>query len=259
MWIDAHTHLEMLEDKTDEVLTLAKASGVDRMITIGCHPNDFAKVCAISKAHYPIVAATLGVHPHDAKFYTEQIENEIRETAKEIFIIGVGEIGLDYFYNHSEQDIQRTVFNQQMTLANELKLPVQIHSRDAEDDTIEELNKWNGKVTGMMHCFSGTEKLARAALDVGFYISLSGVITFKNAHSLREIVKNVPLGRLLIETDAPFLAPVPMRGRKNTPAFVSHTAAKVAEIKGISLEELSAALLNNVKTLFPKWRFNLEA
>jgi len=253
--IDAHTHLEMLEDNTDTVLSEANAEGVSHFITIGCHPNDFDRVCSISKARYPMVAATLGVHPHEAKFYTDEIEEIIRKSSLEPFIIGVGEIGLDYFYNHSEPQVQRDAFHKQMALAADLKLPVEIHTRDAEDDTIAELTKWRGKVTGMMHCFSGTEKLAKAALDLGFYISLSGVITFKNAQPLRDVVKNVPADRLLVETDAPFLAPVPMRGKKNRPAYVTHTALKLAEIKGIPIDELRSQLQKNVRTLFPKWKF----
>ncbi len=253
MWIDVHTHLEMLEENPGQVLDEAAKEKVNHMITIGCHPKDFDKVCDISKAHYPTIAATLGVHPHDAKFYDDKVEATIRSRAPENFIIGIGEIGLDYFYNHSDPDIQRNAFSRQMEMAQSVGLPVEIHSRDAEDDTANELKRCKGRNTGMMHCFSGTEKLARAALDVGFYISISGVITFKNAQTLRDIVKTVPLDRLLIETDAPFLAPVPMRGKKNKPAFVAHTAKVVASIKGVSEEDLSIQLKKNVKSLFPKW------
>lgn len=255
MWIDVHTHLEMLEENPEQVLTEAATEGVARMITIGCHPNDFDKVRAIARKHYPVIAATLGVHPHEAKHYSPEIEKIIRDSAKENFIVGVGEIGLDYYYNHSDPAVQRDAFHKQMAVASDLQLPVEIHTRDAEDDTISELEKWRGKVTGMMHCFSGTAKLAAAALDAGFYISLSGVITFKNAQPLRDVIAHVPLDRILVETDAPFLAPVPMRGKKNKPAFVAHTAAKVAEIKKISQEELSLRLEKNVRSLFPKWTF----
>jgi TatD DNase family protein len=255
MWIDAHTHLEMLEGSTDEILSEAKKQGVGHFITIGCHPKDFQKVCDIAEKNYPVVAATLGVHPHDAKSYSPEIEKNMIERAQEKFIIGIGEIGLDYFYNHSDPIVQRDVFNKQMKLAAELGLPVEIHSRDAEEDTLTELKKWKGKVTGMMHCFSGTQKLADGALDCGFYISLSGVLTFKNAEPLREVVRTVPVERILVETDAPFLAPVPMRGQKNKPAFVVHTALKVAEIKNIKPEVLSSILEKNVRTLFPKWHF----
>jgi TatD DNase family protein len=253
MWIDAHTHLEMLEGETKATLVAAENAGVTNMITIGCHPKDFEKVCLISKTYFPQVSATLGVHPHDAKFYNPEIENQMRNLSKEPFIVGVGEIGLDYYYNHSAQNIQREAFHLQMLLAEELNLPVQIHSREAEDDTISEIQSFNGRAKGMMHCFSGSARLATAALDAGFYISLSGVITFKNAEALREVVKTVPLDRILVETDAPFLAPIPMRGKKNEPSFVTHTALKVAEIKGVSPAELSHQIKENVKTLFPKW------
>lgn len=252
-YIDAHTHLEMLEQNTEEVLKEAHDVGVSHMITIGCHPDDFEKVMTISQKNYPVVAATLGVHPHEAKFYSDAIADQIREGAKNPHMIGVGEIGLDYHYNHSEQDVQREAFHKQMALAHELQLPVEIHTREAEDDTIVELEKWKGKIRGMMHCFSGTAKLAKAALDCDFFISLSGVITFKNAEELRDVIKNVPLDRLLIETDAPYLAPVPKRGKKNVPAFLVHTAEKVAEIKGVTAEELKSQVYSNIKNLFPKW------
>jgi TatD DNase family protein len=254
MWIDAHTHLEMLETDTDLVLHEARSQGVTHMVTIGCHPNDFSKVCAIASRYYPVVAATLGVHPHEAKFYSNEVESEIRAAAKNEYLIGVGEIGLDYYYNHSDPAVQRPVFDTQMGIAHDLGLPVEIHSRDAEVDTIATLNRWKGKITGMMHCFTGTEKLARGALDAGFYISLSGVITFKTAEALRDVVKFVPLDRILVETDAPFLAPVPLRGKKNQPAYVAHTAQKVAEIKGITPEKLSEAIHQNIRKLFPKWK-----
>lgn len=256
MWIDSHTHLEMLETAPQQVLDSALQSGVTNMITIGCHPKDFDKIHTLGREFYPQVAATLGVHPHDAKIWSKEIEESIRAGAKEPYVIGIGEIGLDYFYNHSPHDVQKKVFHEQMVVAEELGLPVQIHSRDAEEDTISELMASRGKAKGMMHCFSGTEKLARGALDAGFYISLSGVITFKNADALREVVKLVPLDRILVETDAPFLTPVPNRGKKNEPAYVTHTALKVAEIKGVAPEELSAILLENVKRLFPKWKLS---
>jgi TatD DNase family protein len=195
----------------------------------------------------------LGVHPHEAKFYSQEVEDKIKTKAKEKYLIGIGEIGLDYYYNHSEPQVQRDAFHRQMELAHNLGLPVEIHSRDAEEDTLKELRLWKNKVRGMLHCFSGSQKMAEEALSLGFFISLSGVVTFKNAESLRETLKSVPLDRVLVETDAPFLAPVPMRGKKNKPAYVSHTAEKVAEVKGITLEELSSQLRKNVKDLFPKW------
>ncbi len=255
MWIDVHTHLEMLEKNATDVLAAAKLQNVNRMITIGCHPDDFDKVCSIAEQNSPFVMATVGVHPHEAKFYTQAIEDKMRALSEKPFIVGLGEMGLDYYYDHSDRAVQRAIFHKQMQLAADLDLPVQIHTRDAEDDTIEELKKWSGKVRGMLHCFSGTQKLADAALEIGWYISLSGVITFKTAEPLREVVKTVPIDRLFIETDAPFLAPIPMRGRKNEPAYIVHTAEKVCELKNVSAEVLSAQLEKNVKTLFTKWKF----
>jgi TatD DNase family protein len=256
MWIDVHTHLEMIEGNTEEVLAQAKAVYVTHMITIGCHPSDFIKVCDISEKYFPHVAATVGVHPHDAKLFDAKIENQMRELSKKEYVVGLGEMGLDYYYNHSDPQVQRDVFHSQMKMAADLGLPVEIHTRDAEDDTILELKKWKGsQLTGMMHCFSGTQKLADAALEAGFYISLSGVVTFKTAEPLREVVKTVPLDKIFVETDAPFLAPVPLRGKKNVPAFIVHTAEKISELKNISKQDLSVQLNKNVKTLFTKWKF----
>ncbi|MCC6278569.1 MAG: TatD family hydrolase [Oligoflexia bacterium] len=245
----------MIEKNTDEVLKDASTQGISQMITIGCHPGDFDRVVQITKKYYPTVAATLGVHPHEAKHYSDEVESQIKtlvEANKEI--IGIGEIGLDYYYSHSDHDVQKAVFRRQMQLASDLGYPVEIHSRDAEDDTIAELQHWNGKVTGCLHCFTGSKRLADAALDAGYYISVSGVITFKNADELRSVVSQVPLDRLLIETDAPFLAPVPLRGKKNEPAFLIHTAKHLAQLKAVSLEELAQITTQNIKKLFSRWR-----
>lgn len=255
MWIDAHTHLEMLENNTADVIAEAKAQQVLNMITIGCHPNDFDKVCSIASQYYPIVSGTLGVHPHEAKFYNQDIENQIRSKSQESFIVGIGEIGLDYYYNHSDPEVQKKAFHSQMELAAELSLPVQIHSREAEADTLTEINLWKNKVVGMLHCFSGSAEMAKKALDCGYYISLSGVLTFKNAEDLRQTAKMVPLDRLLVETDAPFLTPVPHRGKKNQPAFVTHTAQLLAQLKGVDEATLSRQLKVNVQNLFKKWKF----
>lgn len=250
MWLDAHTHLEMLETETDQVLADAIASQVTNLLTVGCHPKDFEKVCEIAEKNFPTVAATLGVHPHEAQFYTSEIENQIRQKSKQPFIRAVGEIGLDYYYNHSDPQVQREVFHKQMALACDLGLPVQIHSRDAEDDTITELKKWSGKVCGMMHCFTGSQDFCTKALDLGFYISFSGVVTFKNADALRSTAQSVPLDRIFVETDAPFLAPIPMRGKKNQPSFVVHTARKICEIKSVSEQALSEQIKRNSQKLY---------
>lgn len=253
-WIDVHTHLEMIETNTEDILSQARDQKVNHMITIGCHPNDFDKVCAISEKYAPQVAATVGVHPHESKIFDSSIETKMRELAKRPYVVGLGEMGLDYYYNHSDQNVQKEVFEKQIQMAIELDLPIEIHTRDAEADTMDILKKYKGKVRGLFHCFTGTQTLADFGLDLGFYISISGVVTFKNSEGLRNIVKTIPLDRLFVETDAPFLAPVPMRGKKNEPAYVVHTAEKIAELKNVSLDDLSAQLKKNVNTLFTKWK-----
>ena len=167
----------------------------------------------------------------------------------------LAEIGLDYYYSHSEHDVQREVFRKQMAIAAEFNLPIEIHTRDAEADTIEILKEFSGRVKGLFHCFTGTQWLADEGLALGYNISISGVVTFKSAEALRAVVKTVPLDRLHIETDAPFLAPVPNRGKKNEPALLVHTAQVVAELKGISVEELSRHTSENARRLFTKLKW----
>lgn len=258
MWIDVHTHLNFLEISPEEALTRAKASGVDRVITIGTEPSDHPVVLALAKKYFPQVACTLGIHPHEATLFTPEVEAFIRQHATEPWVVAVGEIGLDYYYNQSPQEIQKAAFKRQLEIALELGLPVEIHTRDAEADTIEILKQFDGRVRGILHCFTGSQWLADEALALGIDISISGVVTFKNAESLRATVKTVPLDRLHVETDAPFLAPVPHRGKKNLPEFVSHTAQVVADLKGVDLATLSAAVGRNALRTFPKLESTLR-
>ncbi len=251
-FIDVHTHIDMIEASAAEVLKSAKASGVDYMITIGTHHADNQKIVAMVEALKPQVYGTLGLHPHEAKDYNAEAEAYMRAHLNDPRIVAVGEIGLDYFYKHSDPEVQREVFRKQLALAAEFNLPVEIHSRDAEEDTVTILNEFKGRVKGLMHCFTGTQYLADEALKVGYNISISGVITFKNADSLRETVKTVPLDRLHIETDAPFLTPVPFRGKKNEPALMIHTAKVVAELKGVTVEELARITTENAQKLFSR-------
>jgi len=256
-WIDVHTHLEMLEADPAKAIQEAIDQNVRQLITIGCHPNDFAKIIEITTRFFPTVCASLGVHPHEAKYYNDEIENAIRAEAPKPHIVAIGEIGLDYYYNHSPQDLQNSAFDRQIELAQDLGLPIEIHSRDAEEDTIKRLKKIaaqseNKRLKGMMHCFSGTQKLADAALEAGFYISCSGVVTFKNAESLREVIRSVPLDKILVETDAPFLAPAPNRGKKNIPAWVALTGNFVANLKQLSPEILQKQTIENAHRLFQK-------
>jgi TatD DNase family protein len=255
-FIDVHTHINMLEIPTDEALDLAAKNQVQNMITIGTCPDDLPVVLSLAKKYAPRVACTLGIHPHEAELYTPEIGKFIRENATQPEVVAIGETGLDYYYEHAPKDIQRNVFRAQMDIAHDLGLPVEIHTRDAEPDTMQILKEYSGKVRGLLHCFTGTWAMAKVGLDNGFHISISGVVTFKNAGDLRDVVKQVPLDCLHVETDAPFLAPVPFRGKKNQPAWVVHTAELVAQLKGVSLETLQAQLRINAQTLFPKLRLS---
>jgi TatD DNase family protein len=255
-WIDVHTHLNFLKGVTpEEALVQARAAGVSRFITIGTEPADHEVVLSLARQYYPEVSCTLGVHPHEGQIYNDEVEKYLEANVGHREVVAVGEIGLDYYYESSPREEQKSAFRRQLNIAAKAGLPVEIHTRDAEADTIEILNEYRGRVSGIIHCFTGTMWLAREALDLGMDISFSGVVTFKNADDLREVVKFVPLDRLHVETDAPFLAPVPQRGKSNVPAFVVHTAQAVAALKGIELEKLQAATLANAHRVFPKVQF----
>lgn len=251
-WIDVHAHLDMLEDSPEVTLQKAKEAGVTKIVTIGTEPSDHDFVLKTARQFYPDVYCTLGVHPHQGMQWKEEIGQFLEKHLPEKEVIAVGEIGLDYYYNQSPVEEQKTAFRRQLEIAKKLKMPVQIHTREAEKDTVEILKEFNGEVTGLIHCFTSSSWLAKEVLDLGLNISFSGVVTFKNAENLRETCKMVPLDRMHVETDAPFLAPVPQRGKKNTPAFVVHTAALVAQLKGVSEEKLAEATNENARQLFPK-------
>jgi len=250
--IDVHAHLDMLETDPESTWNLAYQHGVDTIFTIGTEPTDHPVVLDIAKRFYPKVYCTLGVHPHHASLWNDGVSNFIVQCATLPYVVAVGEIGLDYYYNNCPVEVQKKAFREQLQLSIQLNLPVQIHTRDAEDDTIEILQEFNGRVKGIIHCFTGTTKLANACLDLGLFISISGVVTFKNAEALRSVVKNLPLDRITVETDSPFLAPVPHRGKKNTPAYVSDVAKFVANLKQISYEELVLRTRQNTETVFSK-------
>ncbi len=248
--IDIHCHLEMIKKETGDVLKRALDAGVDRCITIGTHPKEFSQVLQISERWK--VPCTLGVHPHEASFFTQEVEEDLREKLLNQRVVAMGEMGLDYHYNHSEPSIQRRAFVRQLELACEYGFPVQIHTREAEEDTRSILRDFSGKVTGVFHCFTGTMELAEFALETGFDLSFSGIVTFKGAKALQEVAKRVPLDRIHVETDAPFLAPVPLRGQECEPFMVTHTAQFLANLRGISTEELSRETSKNSLRLFPR-------
>ena len=251
-WIDLHTHINMIKQDADHIVSRALANNVEKMILIGTDPADLDIVLALAKKHYPTLYCTLGIHPHDASKYTDDVERHLTSLLGEREVVGVGEIGLDYHYNHSPQDVQKEVFQKQLRLAEKFKLPVEIHTREAEADTVTILKEFQGRVKGVLHCFTGTQWLANEALALGFDISISGVCTFKNAESLRATIKSLPLDRIHIETDAPFMTPVPHRGKENEPAFVTLTAKQVCGILNLSEDVLSAQLKKNAQSLFSK-------
>lgn len=251
-WIDVHAHLDKLEEGVEAAIANAKSVGVKKIITIGTEPTDHPVVLDIARKYYPDVYCTLGVHPHDGKVYTEAAGKFIEDHVNEACVVAVGEIGLDYCYEESPRQEQKDAFRAQLEIAKRTCMPVEIHTRDADEDTVAILDDFKGSVTGLIHCFTGSEWLARQALDLGYNISISGVVTFKNAESLRQIVKMIPLDRIHVETDAPFLAPIPMRGKKNTPAYVIHTAKFVADLKGITEAQLCDQTRVNAMKVFPK-------
>jgi len=252
MLIDIHAHLDMLETTPEETIRLAQANGVERIITIGTEPPDHPLVLEIAQKFFPVVSCTLGIHPHHGSVWTEEVGTFIEANLGRLEVVAIGEIGLDYYYNQSPAPEQKETFRRQLELAAKYQMPVQIHTREADQDTVEILNEFRGKVRGVIHCFTGTDWLARNCLDLGYNISFSGVVTFKNAENLREVCRYVPKDRFHVETDSPFLAPVPQRGKKNTPAFVTHTADFVAGLKGMTRPELDEQTGANARQLFPK-------
>lgn len=256
MWIDLHCHLDKLQKPVDQTIVEAQALGVEKIVTIGTEPADLPVVLSIAERFYPTVFCTLGIHPHEGGLYTAEAEKFIREHLNRPEVIAVGEIGLDYYYQHSTPEAQQTAFRAQLEIAKEFQMPIEIHTRDAEEDTIAILKEYKGQVTGIIHCFTGTSWLAKEALDLGYNISISGVVTFKNAESLRETVRMIPLDRLHVETDAPFLAPVPKRGQENIPGFVIHTGEFVAKLKQVELFDFQQQMKKNALQMFPKIKWS---
>lgn len=255
MLIDSHCHLDFPELAGDEagVLARARTAGVAGMLTIGTRLDQFERVRAIAERHAN-VWCSVGVHPHEAKDEGQRTPDRLIEAAQHPKVVGIGETGLDYFYDHSPREEQVESFRAHIAAARKTGLPLIVHTRDADAETgdILEDEHAKGAFPGLIHCFSSGPDVARRALALGLYISISGIVTFKAAESLRAIVRDIPLERLLVETDSPYLAPVPKRGRTNEPAFVAHTAAQVAGLKGISQAELEAATTDNFFRLFAK-------
>jgi TatD DNase family protein len=255
MLIDSHCHLDFPQLATDEagVLARAKSAGVGGMLTIGTRLDQFDKVRAIAERHAN-VWCSVGVHPHEAKEEGQRTPERLIEAARHPKVIGIGETGLDFYYEHSPRAEQAESFRAHIAAAQHCGLPLIVHTRDADRETADILEEEyaKGAFAGLIHCFSAGAEVARRVLALGLYISISGIVTFKAADSLRAIVRDIPLDRLLVETDAPYLAPVPKRGKTNEPAFVAHTAAKVAELKEVSATKLEAVTTDNFFRLFGK-------
>ena len=252
MLIDSHCHLDFPELTTDEagVLARARTAGVGGMLTIGTRLDQFERVRAIAERH-DNVWCSVGVHPHEAKEEGQRTPDRLIESARHPKVVGIGETGLDFYYEHSPRAEQAESFQAHIAAARQTGLPLIVHTRDADAETGDMLEEEHGKgaFPGVIHCFSTGRAMAERALALGLYISISGIVTFKAAEELRTIVRDIPLDRLLVET---YLAPFPKRGKTNEPAFVAHTAAKVAELKGVSLAELEAATTDNFFRLFTK-------
>ena len=253
--VDSHCHLnfDVFAEDLDGVVTRAQAAGVGVMQTICTEMAEFPEVLAIAE-RYEDVYCSVGVHPNDSGKTAITPASELIAATHHRKVIGIGETGLDYHYETSDRETQMKSLNEHLVCAQETGLPLIIHSRDADEDTALTLEKAyiNKPITGVIHCFTSTPQLAERALDIGFYISFSGILTFKTAQNLRDIAATVPLDRLLVETDAPYLAPVPHRGKRNEPAFTAHTNALLAELKGISTEECARATTDNFFRLFSK-------
>ena len=255
MLVDSHCHLNYkgLREDVDCVIERARVAGVGAMLGIATRESEWAEVIALAEAHADIWA-TVGIHPHEADEHPAVDAERLIAAAAHAKVIGIGETGLDYFYDHSDRDQQRASFRAHIAAARATGLPLIVHTRDAEADTaailIEEMGQ--GRFTGVIHCFTASAAFAEQALALGFYISLSGILTFRNASDLQATAATLPADRILVETDSPFLAPVPLRGKVCEPAYVAHTAGFLARLRGLTLDDLAATTTDNFFRLFTR-------
>ncbi|HEX9453141.1 MAG TPA: TatD family hydrolase [Candidatus Binatia bacterium] len=254
MLIDSHAHIQGKEyaGEAEAVIDRARAAGVETIIVVGGAGDMSSNTEAVKLADtFSNVYATVGMHPHDAKDVGADELQTLRELASHPKVIAIGETGLDFYYSHSPHDTQQRVFAQFIHMARETELPIVVHERDAAPQAMELLrSEGGGNLRGVIHCFTGNYEAARAYLDLGFYLSFTGIITFKNAEPLRDVVRRVPLERILVETDSPYLTPVPHRGKRNEPAFVRLVAETIAQVKEVQLAEVARVTTNNVRELF---------
>lgn len=251
MLIDTHSHIDMdnYKDRFEEVLKTAFEYGVEKIVILGVEPSGFERILSLCEKYENIYGA-VGIHPEEVNYFDENSEKLLKEYLKHEKIIAVGEIGLDYYWDKSQTEKQKEIFEKQILIAKEAKKPVLVHDREAHQDTFEILKKTNAAEIGVvMHCFSGSPEFAAECVKEGFYIALGGVTTFKNAKKAKEVAKTVPLDRLLLETDAPYMTPVPYRGKENQPAYVKFVAQEIANLRNISFEEVAKATTENAQRL----------
>lgn len=249
--IDSHAHLdeERFDEDRDELIKSLKENAISYVINPSSDMETSRRVVKLSNRYNNIFAA-VGIHPHDAEGFKEEDLDELRELSKDEKVVAIGEIGLDYYYDNSPREIQKDVFRKQLELSHELDLPVIIHTRDAMGDTYDILKEFEGRVRGVMHCYTGSIEMAEKFMKLGFYISIAGPVTFKNAVNVREMAKQIPLERLLIETDSPYLAPVPNRGKRNDPTNVRYVADMLANLKEIQIDKIIEHSRENTVKLF---------
>lgn len=252
MFIDTHIHLddERFQEDLEEVLARAQAARVSYLINVGYDLPSSRRSVGLADT-YSHIYAVVGMHPHDSKEAAEETYNELRELAKNKKVVALGEMGLDYYWDNSPRDIQQQVFRQQIRLAKELKLPIVIHDRDAHGDIMQILREEQAQeVGGVLHCFSGSKEMAEICLKMNFYLSFGGPLTFKNARKLVEVVQNIPLDRILIETDCPYLTPHPFRGKRNEPSNVVLVAEKIADLRNETIEKIGEITTENARKVF---------
>jgi TatD DNase family protein len=258
MWLDSHCHLtaDRYAEDLGEVIARARQAGVDAMVAIGSGYGFEGNHAAVALAHREAdIHATVGIHPHEASEFNEAVRNQLRTLLSDPQVVALGECGLDYHYMNSNREAQRAALASQLNLARELAVPVAIHVRGDEPDAYAEmLDIWrsegDGRLSGVLHCYTGTREFAHRALDAGFMVSFSGIVTFKRSQELRDVARSIPLDRIMVETDAPFLAPEGYRGKRNEPAWVARVGEQIAELHGVSIDEIGRRTSENARRFY---------
>jgi TatD DNase family protein len=251
MFIDSHAHLQWSSFKNDlnDVINKAAEEGVKRILNVGFDIDGSQKAIELANKYQDLYAA-VGIHPHEAKNFNDNILDELKQLSDDKKVVAIGEAGLDYYRNLSSVEAQQKTFIAQLELSAESDLPIIVHNRDAEADILNLLSRFKGKVRGVMHCFSGSYEMAKKCIELDFYVSFAGSITYPNSHKLRDVAKRLELDRMLLETDCPWLTPQPVRGKRNEPAFLIFTAKEIAKLKNISTEKLAEITTANANSLF---------